>query len=247
MRILTLITMLFSIMISESVVAQEKLTIATGLKPPLVSSTLHRGFLDTLAVELFRRINIDLEVVIVPAKRALVNANMGIDDGNLLRIKGLEKTYPNLVRVPETIFSSEFIGYSMKQSQLQSQFNGEWKMLADYDVSYVRGWKIFENNIPNRENSFVVSDAIQMFNMLKEGHIDVALYEKWQGLLLAKKVGLTDVKLLDPPFVRLNMYMYLNKKHKSIIPQVARELKKMKQDGSYQKIFNQTLGVLLNR
>lgn len=243
MRLLTLITVLFSIMISESVVAQEKLTIATGLKPPLVSSAAHKGFLDTLAVELFRRINIDLEVVVVPAKRALVNANSGVDDGNLLRIKGLEKSYPNLVRVPETIFSSEFIGYSMKQSQL----NGDWKMLTDYNVAYVRGWKIFENNVPNRENSIVVGDATQMFNMLKEGHVDVALYEKWQGLFLANKVGLTNVHLLEPPFVRLNMYMYLNKKHKLLIPKVSRELIKMKQDGSYQKIFNQTLGVLLNR
>lgn len=106
MRLLTIITILFSLEISEPM-ARERLTIATGLKPPLVSSSVHKGFLDTLAVELFRRIDIELEVVIVPAKRALVNANKGIDDGNLLRIEGLDRSYSNLLRVSETIFSLE--------------------------------------------------------------------------------------------------------------------------------------------
>lgn len=242
MRFLALIAILFSFTTSE-LIASEKLTIATGLKSPLVSSSAHKGFLDSLAIELFRRVGIELEVIVVPAKRALVNANRGIDDGNLLRIKGLEKSYPNLVRVPETIFSSEFIGYSLQPKQL----DGEWQKLSKQNVSYVRGWKIFENNIPDDSNTVVVGDAVQMFNMLSEERVDIALYEKWQGLMLARQTGLTDVQMLEPPFVRMNMYMYLNKKHQAIVPKVAMELKKMKQDGSYQQIFNQTLGLLLSK
>ncbi|MCW8826249.1 MAG: transporter substrate-binding domain-containing protein [Gammaproteobacteria bacterium] len=241
MRLFVLISILFSSLTITETVAQERLTIATGLKPPLVSSATTKGFLDTLAVELFRRVGIELEVVIVPAKRALVNSNKGIDDGNLLRIKGLEKSYPNLVRVPESIFDSEFVGYSLSPLSLQ----GEWKKLEGYTTSYVRGWKIFENNIPRNENNVVVGEARQMFELLKEGRTDVVLYEKWQGLLLAKQSGVEGIQVLDPPFVKLNMFMYLNKKHSAIVPKVADELKQMKNDGSYRQIFEQTLGRLI--
>ncbi len=109
MRNGTLVGILLSLAISTNVLASDKMVIGTGLKPPLVSSETAPGFLDTLAKEVFHRLGIELEVIILPAERALINANNGIEDGNLLRIKGLEKQYPNLIRVPEKMMNSEFV------------------------------------------------------------------------------------------------------------------------------------------
>jgi polar amino acid transport system substrate-binding protein len=84
-----------------SVHSAEQLVIGTGLKPPLVSSAKQEGFLDTVAKEVHRRIGIELEAIILPAKRVLENTNTSVEDGCLLRIVGLEKFYTNLIQVPE--------------------------------------------------------------------------------------------------------------------------------------------------
>ncbi len=111
-------------------------------------------------------------------------------------------------------------------------------------VTYPKGWKIFDANVKNTEKTVMVGEPLQMFSLLQEGRADIALYEKWQGLLQAKNSGLTGYQVLTPPFASMEMYMYLNKKHQVLVPQVARTLKQMKQDGTYQRIFHQTLGTL---
>ncbi|MES9898881.1 MAG: transporter substrate-binding domain-containing protein [Sedimenticola sp.] len=241
MRNRTFVGILLSLVISTEASAIDKIVIGTGLKPPLVSSETTPGFLDMLAKEIFQRLGIELEVIILPAERALVNANNGVEDGNLLRIKGLEKRYPNLVRVPEKMMNSEFVGYAVKTIPPKPG----WTRLSDMIVTYPKGWKIFDVNVKNTEETVMVGEPLQMFALLQEGRADIALYEKWQGLLQAKNSGLKDYKVLDPPFVSMEMFMYMNKKHKALIPKVAKALQQMKEDGTYQKIFNQTLAPLL--
>jgi polar amino acid transport system substrate-binding protein len=220
-----------------SAIAAEKMTICTGLKPPLVTSPEQKGFLDTLAKEVYRRIGIDLDVIILPAERVLVNANAGIEDGCLLRIAGLEKHYPNLVMVPETILDSEFVGYA---TQVEPAGSG-WQSLAPYSVGYITGWKIFDANVQAARMIERVSTPVQLFHMLDAKRVDIVLYERWQGLYLAKQLQVKGVKTLDPPFVTKKMYMYLNNKHAALAPKVAASLAQLKADGSYQSLYDSIL------
>lgn len=220
--------------------ATGKIVLGSGISPPLVASAYAPGFLDTLVAEAFSRLGIEVEVIKLPAERALVNANKGIEDGNLLRIAGLEKTYPNLIRVPEKLMDTEFVGYSMKKIPE----GPGWERLNSCAVAYVKGWKIFETNVQGAEEATAVGSPEQMFGLLKEGRVDVGLYEKWQGILLARQVGLKNYQVLEPPFVTKEQFMYLHKKHAAMVPELARVLREMKQDGTYQRIFDQTLGLL---
>ncbi|CCQ73725.1 ABC transporter substrate-binding protein [Magnetospira sp. QH-2] len=220
--------------------AVERLTIATGLKPPFVTTEAEDGFLEELAKEAFRRAGLDLRVIVLPAERVLRNANDGLEDGCLLRIKGLEKTYPNLVRVPESLINSQFVGYTTGRKIPVSG----WGSLAGQAVTYITGWKIFDNNVKQAEQIIKTRDANQMFDILRAGRADVALYERWQGLWVARQMGLKNLAILDPPFVDLKMYMYLNKKHQHHIPKVTEALREMKQDGSYQALYDHILAPL---
>lgn len=220
--------------------AAGKIVVGSGISPPLVATDYSPGFIESLVTEAFARLGIEFEVINLPAERALVNANRGIEDGNLLRIAGLEKYYPNLMRVPEKLMDTEFVGYSMKDIPA-----GEgWQRLQCCTAAYVTGWKIFENNTRSAAAVSVVGEPTQLFRLIKEGRVDVGLYEKWQGILLARKVGLKNYHVLEPPFTTKEQFMYLHKKHAALVPEVARVLREMKQDGTYQKIFDQTLGIL---
>lgn len=80
----------------------------SGAKDPFVTDD-GSGFYDKLVPVLFARMNITASVDWLPSERALLNANSGMDDGNIAWVAGIEKKYPNLIRVPEPIVNFTFI------------------------------------------------------------------------------------------------------------------------------------------
>ena len=53
--------------------------------------------------EAYRRIGYDIRFEFLPGKRSLEYANKGLTDGDVARIAGTEKKYPNLIPVPTPI------------------------------------------------------------------------------------------------------------------------------------------------
>ena len=198
------------------------------------------GFQDEVVAEAFKRIGLTGKVVRYKASaRALINANSGVDQGVAMRVKGLEKTYPNLIRVPEVLVENEFVAYS-KGRKFRTD---SWSSLLPYVVAYINGWVIFERNLGQSQEKHAVKTPEQLFTMLEKGHTDVILYERWQGLFRARQSGIK-VNVHEPPLAKVNMYMYLNKEYADLVPKLAEALRSMKADGTYQAIFDRTLKVL---
>ncbi len=55
---------------------------------------------------------------------------------------------------------------------------------------------------------------------------------------MIKQLGLQSVRALEPPLAQREMFLYLNKRHKTILPILAGALKDMKKDGTYNRIKN---------
>lgn len=200
-----------------------------------------QGFLDLVVAEAFKRIGLKGEVEVYAAsKRALINANENIDQGVAMRIKNLEKKFPNLVRVPERIIENDFVAYSRDLDVATT----EWDALKPYAVTHIHGWVIFERNMPEGQSVTTVKNPEQMFIMLDKKRVDMALYERWQGLQRAKEQGLT-VRVHEPPLASVDMYMYVHKNHAHLVDKLDQALKAMKADGTYQAIFDKTLTPLL--
>ncbi|GIK23849.1 MAG: hypothetical protein BroJett006_00950 [Betaproteobacteria bacterium] len=218
------------------------LVLNTGVRAPYTQSD-RSGFLDRLVAELFRRVGLKAEVQVYEAsERAMQNANAGIDDGMAMRIKGLEKQYPNLIRVPEKVIDNDFVAYSRKH---RFEVRG-WDALAPYQVAHIIGWKVFENNLGGRRDVTLVRNAEQLFELLRQDRTDVILYERWQGLWWARELAL-DARLLEPPLASTEMFIYLHRKHAPLAGKLAAALAAMKQDGSYRRIFDDTLAPLAAR
>lgn len=190
------------------------------------------GFLDLVAAEAFRRAGLKLKMVRVSPERALLNADAGIEDGVSARISGLEKTYTNLVRVPEKILDFPFVAFA-RQSKVD---RASWNALKPLAVGHIQGWKIFEQNLMPGTNVTIVDTAEQLFTMLDKNRVDVALYERWLGLALAKKMGIKDIRVVEPALVEREMFVYLNKRHTDKVPAIASALRAIKADGTYTRI-----------
>lgn len=195
------------------------------------------GFMDKVVGEAFRRSGLILKTIQLPAERGLINANRGIDDGEMARIAGLEKTYPNLVRVPEKIMDWEFYAFSEHNVDLSKG----WAGLAGYSVAFINGWKILERNVPAGAEITKVKNQSQLFNLLNKRRTQIIIYERWAGLRYVKQNRLSGVRLIRPALARRKMYMYLNKKHKVFVPRLAKALKNMKRDSTYNRLVRELL------
>ncbi|MDH5188009.1 MAG: transporter substrate-binding domain-containing protein [Rhodospirillaceae bacterium] len=223
----------------DGALAAEKIYLSSGIRDPF--TTINKdGFIDQIVREAFSRIGVDAEVIVYQnSAKSLSNANSGIDDGAALRIKGIDKKFTNLVIVPEKLMDNDFIAYSLGMNKMVS----DWKSLEKYKITHIEGWQIFKNNTKNHPNVTLVKTPQEMFDSLSQLEIDVILYERWQGLWRAKEMGLK-VKSHEPPLASVEMFMYLNNKHKDKAIPVATALAQMKKDGTYERIYNQTLAIL---
>lgn len=219
--------------------AGDTLVLNTATRMPYVQPD-RSGFLDRVMAEVFRRIGKRAQVqAYEAAERALQSANGGIDDGDAMRIKGLEAQYPNLIRVPEKVIDNDFVAYSRKHDFPTRN----WDALAPYHVAHVIGWKVFENRLGKRKDITRVRDAEHLFNLLRQDRADVVLYERWQGLWWSREMGLK-ARLHEPPLASQEMFIYLHRKHASLVEPAASALAAMKKDGSYKRIYDETLTTL---
>ena len=220
----------------QTVTAESVIQLNTTGQKPLNTSN-QEGFMDEVAGEAFRRMGYTLRTVQLPAERGLKNANRGIVDGEMSRIKGLDKKYPNLIRVPEKIMDWEFVAFSYEPISL----DGGWNDLSGKSVSHINGWKILETNIPKTAEITKTSNAVSLFNLLRKRRTDFSIYERWGGRYLLNKMEMSEVKSCKQPLAVREMFIYLHKKNKHLVPKLAETLLAMKQDGSYKKLRDKHL------
>jgi len=219
-------------------IASPSLVITTSVGPP-ESDESGTGIYDLLLQEAFSRINQRIEVVHLPSERALMNADSGLTDGEFPRISGLEKLYPNLIRVPERLTDYEFVAFGKHHKQTMYS----WDALQPYDVAIVRGWKILEKNIVKYHSLIRAKNHKLLFDLLLNDRVDIVVYSRITGNAYIRSQGLEDVVVaLEPPLAIRKMYLYLNKKHERLIEPLSNALRKMRKDGTYSEIKNRVLG-----
>lgn len=193
-----------------------------------------RGFLDAVAGEAFRRAGMRLKLVRLPAERGLINANAGVEDGDLTRIVGLEAQYPNLVRVPERLAVWEFAAFGRQPGQPAT-----WDALKSHPIGHIRGWKIYERELADAPYVITAEDSAQLFRQLQRERIDVALFERWQGLARIRREGMQGIHVLDPSLARRDMYIYLHKRHAALVPRLVDALREIKAEGLYDRWYRE--------
>lgn len=215
------------------------LWISASNAPPY-STPDKTGFEDRLFTEIFRRLGIEVRIYDVPSERGLSLLNEGRDDGTLARNAGMAQRYPNLVQFSEKALDREYLAYT-KRADIEVT---DWNSLAGFDVGIVNGWKILEENITTAGSLIKVRDGAQLFRILDEGRIDLAVFNRWGGLYLLRELGLKGVRALEPPLARRKVFFYMNKRHAALAEQASEVLRQMKLDGSYQRLIDETLGPL---
>jgi len=226
--------------LTYSVNAQQPLAITTSMTSPL-SNEDQTGFYDQVIIEAFRRIEQPVVISHLPTERSITNANLGITDGEFPRISGLDNIYTNLILVPEAIDDFEFVAFTWRDDiQLT-----DWDSCKPYNVAIVRGWKILEANLAEVKSLLRVKNQDILFSLLAEHRVDIVVYSHFEGLEMIRKLGIESAWAIESPLAKRDMFLYLNKKHQALIPELTKQMRNMKLDGSYDRIRKNTLELYL--
>lgn len=225
-----------SLLAGAPVSAEARVLVLNNTNDPPYTTDAGDGFVDVIVKEAFRRAGAELRLVKLPAERGLISANAGVEDGDLVRIAGLEKQYPNLIRVPEKLMDWTFAAFS-KNAALP----GKWDAIRPRAVGHIKGWKIYEQHMAGAPQVTTADDAEQLFRLLALGRIEIALYEHWMGLALVKQQGIRDVRPLLPALAAREMFIYLHKRHADLVPRLAAALRALKAEGFYERAHRERL------
>jgi len=204
-------------------------------------------FYEKIYTEAFAQLGYKFNYKIFPSKRASILANSGQIDGEPQRIYNYAKRYENLIRIEEPIFTNRTLAFTtnpkIKIEGLDSLKN------TNYKVEYLRG-SIWSKNkltpIINSQNLSEIETNKQGLKRLAYNRTDIFIALE----VLALKT------LQDEEFKKSNIIMsgvlgknysfpYIHKSHSSIAKQLAKILKKMKEDGRYEKIYQESMPFLI--
>ncbi len=211
----------------------------SGIQSPI------KDILEARIQEAFRRIGKKSRIQSTgSAQRALLMANDS-GDGDALRINYIKKMAPdlttNLLQVPEPIVEIKFFAYSKNE---KISVHG-WESLKGYRNGLRGGVKVLEKNVP--ESRTVLPSSERLFQMLDQGRLDTVTEHYIVAEYLIKRMGLEHIKELSPALVSAPGYIFIHKKHRALIPEIAQSLASMKADGRFKQIKDDVINRLLTQ
>ncbi|WP_028974830.1 substrate-binding periplasmic protein [Spirochaeta cellobiosiphila] len=189
--------------------------------------------------EAYTKLGIELTFTILPPERALASSNSGATDGEVHRIKGTEKSYPNLVMVPVPINSVEGLAIT---KNLDLTITG-WESIRPYKIGIRRGIKYIENGTKGMDVEFNTTDEALLQKLIAD-RIQVAVESRLDIISILKSPKYSQLQILEPPLQSIKLYHFLNKKHSSLIPQITKVLEEMEKSGRIKEITDNYISSL---
>jgi len=183
-----------------------------------------RGVYDRLLHRVFDTMGISLTIRHLPSERGLLEAAQGRIDGEFARTALVAEEFPNLRLVATPLSTWDFVAIARTGDPIPESFNE----LRDYHVAFINGWRIFENAVSQYRTLTLVESEEQLFAMLLAGHVDVVLYGRTRAEAWIRRHGAPPVTISENPLAQQPMYLLLHRDHESLIPQIAREIARIR-------------------
>ncbi len=192
--------------------------------------------------EVYRRLGIRVELVDLPALRALVESSKGEVDGEVQRNINVQRQYPTLIMLRPAI---NYIEPSVFTANRRFPVRG-WDSIREYRVGIVRGVGTSEDGTRGMPHVLAVTSLDQLMQALAAGRVDVAVSDAFSGLASVRKLGLDgNIVLLTPPLQRNDIYHFLNEKHRDLVPRVEAVLSEMQAGGELESLRRKYVGQYL--
>ena len=194
--------------------------------------------------QIYKKLNIDIDILPKPGKRAQAYAVSGKKDGEIMRIwtYGIENT--TTIRVPTPYYQLETMAFVRKDSGIIINTKED---LRKYKIIKVRGVKHTNNITAGLSRTKDIDSTEKMMRFLHAKRADVALTNTIDGLLALEKLGYTNIIPMKKPLAQLDLYHYIHEKNKALVVRVNNAILDMKKSGELQKIIKEAEIQVINK
>lgn len=200
-----------------------------------VNRTGGSGVAARLLADIYRRAGLGLQIDVLPAARASLQALSDKADGELVRIASYGQTYPQLLRVDPPFYRVCVRAYAMTARGAHVQTRED---LRHYSVGSIRGMAYVQELTESHPALTLTQDPLQLFRMLAAGRLDLALCTTLAAQAALHNLGLKDVDA-SPDLARLELHHYLHVRHKELAPRIADVIRRMKDSGELEQLTAQ--------
>jgi polar amino acid transport system substrate-binding protein len=181
----------------------------------------------TVMKKVYQRLGHELELVRFPGKRALVEANKGTVDGELIRIKKVEKQLNNLIRIPTSIGRLRVMALTRAGDSEIVGMGG----LIGKRIGIVRGVELTDKLTQN-QNREIVNSIQSLFKILLTEHVDVILFPELDAKKYLAAHQLEDkITINKAPILDVKLYHYIYKGQQKLASQLTELLAKLEKSG----------------
>jgi len=181
----------------------------------------------------YQRLGIPIEFVDLPAKRALLESSQGRVDGEVQRVLAVQTEYPSLIAVQPSI---NYIEPTAFVNRLDFPVDG-WRSIAGYSIGIVRGVGSSERGTHGMARVEAVATMDQLMQMLAHNRIDVAVNDRFSGLLVNRRLRLAAaLRPLSPALERVALYHFLHDRHRELVPRVGEAVQAMAASGELERL-----------
>jgi polar amino acid transport system substrate-binding protein len=171
----------------------------------------------------------------LPSERALVEANAGRFDADLMRVEGVEKSYPQLLCTNEPIRRTELYAYVRRGASFSIKAADDLRL---HSLGLTRGSKLAEEFLTARGwQATAANSADSLFKMLTVDRFEVALVTSTQ-LLAHSGLVPDNVERAGPVLSSSHSYHVLHRHNAELAPRIDAVLKAMKADGRLQRYLS---------
>lgn len=216
------------VLISLSSIADEKLLFATHTRAPLST------YLQEIAREALKPYSIEVEVLKMPGSRVIYQVNNGHMDGDLSRVANFKSITnhdtSNYLLVNEPVVLVEIVGITLAKKTLPQPLT--WDTLNQNSVAFLRGSKTIRKHLLDKNRVAVVGN-LQALQLVATNRVGSAvMFAPVAKHLLAKSPDFSEKLLIHQPAITsFHLYIYLNKKHSQLVPNLESSLRQLRENG----------------
>jgi len=192
----------------------------------------------------YKRLGITMDFMDMPAKRSLLESSQGRVDGEVQRILAVQEQYPTLLAVQPSFTFIEPTAFVRNGASMRLDHG--WKSLAPYSIGIVRGVGSSERGTQGMPAVQAVTTMENLMQSLDAGRFDVAVNDRFSGLLVIRRLGLDGkVQPLDPPLEHIPLYHFLHERHRDLVAKVGQVIRSMQASGELDRVRRQVMDAML--
>jgi polar amino acid transport system substrate-binding protein len=160
------------------------------------------------------------------------------------RILAVQEQYPTLIAVQPSFNSIEPSAFV--RSGVSLRVDG-WKSIAQHSVGIVRGVGSSERGTQGMPTVQPVTTMENLMQSLEAGRFEVAVNDRFSGLLVIRKLGLEGkVQPLEPPLEHIPLHHFLHERHRDLVPKVGLVVRGMQASGELDRLRQQVMDSMLS-